>query len=832
VPPVAGCAADFTAFGLATEATRARVWAGTSCGLAYSDDAGASWSFLPVAPGYNNDKVYAVVAPSATRLVILTDAGVKVSSDSGAHWAQSSTGLPGSPLIGVHNQIAVSPRDPTHLFWSFNYWKWNAAASEWDGHDALYASWNGGTSWTGITDGGALNRPPFVKAVVAQGNAANQYTLYFSDGGCGLQRATVTHGSTPSVSAWTALSFDHCDSADLAFSPTNGTPLLLATDGGVHKTSNGGTSWMSTGAGSSGYAALQITEVTGQVHAGGGGADLYFATQDNSIWASPDTGVTWPASRCCEGFFLRVPRTPGPGSKLTGVACAGCGNFISDAVLAGQAGFPEPDNANGNPVLLKARTYLFNTQLPGLTGNIFDLTTDTGASWHNRFGFPEDLMDLPKSAGPDSDPVVYVAIKLAGTLPDGNPRIGIKRVMGVLGSGTPTVSNIGGIGSLGIFPTMFAWYKPFGVDPGDANFLIVPDISDSKVKISSDGGGTWTNDDALTNLVTKGGTFKFKWGPFTQVSAIGFDPDCAGHILVGTQQAGVISTFDRGATWSAVEGSGLIPEVSSFFFDGKGNAVISSYGRGLWRLPYACPKKPTVPRPSREVAEPTIYWKGGRVPIRQIHDPDVCPVCGFVLVSKGDIIDVALGERGELVEVALSGGEVALFGGQKARLVAAPVPFKTTIGKALGRFGGDERLLALLKQGAHVKGLFVEGTQLKGFVLATEDLQPDQLPRPVPMGPHIRVDVPRGGAQGRQPAVIVRGTGFDPARPIRVAIDGKPLKLDVPPTFDDQGNFALVLPPTVGVGGHTILVEQDGDGGTIRDASTFLITVQDRAERK
>lgn len=103
----------------------------------------------------------------------------------------------------------------------------------------------------------------------------------------------------------------------------------------------------------------------------------------------------------------------------------------------------------------------------------------------------------------------------------------------------------------------------------DANFLIVPDVVSNTAKVSADAGATWAADFALTNLATRGGTFKFSFGPFSQISAFGFDPDCAGHILVDTQQAGIMETFDRGATWRVLPGSDFIPLVSSFYFQGS-----------------------------------------------------------------------------------------------------------------------------------------------------------------------------------------------------------------------------------------------------------------------
>src|SRR2546425_10818188 len=99
---------------------------------------------------------------------------------------------------------------------------------------------------------------------------------------------------------------------------------------------------------------------------------------------------------------------------------------------------------------------------------------------------------------------------------------------------------------------------------------IVPDIIDGVVKPSIDGGATWQPDTPLSQLVTESGSLRSRDGPFTQVSTVGFDPACAGHILVGTRQAGVMQTFNRGATWKKVKDSERIPNGSAFFFPGHG----------------------------------------------------------------------------------------------------------------------------------------------------------------------------------------------------------------------------------------------------------------------
>lgn len=821
--PTPDCTDRMAAFGLAADSSSNRLWVGTLCGIASSTDEGATWQYLTPGPGYTNDKTYAVLAPAANQLKILTDAGVKVSTDGGATWTVSNTGLPGYIAKGIHNQIAVSPLDHRHLYWAFNHWTggWRIG---------LYRSLDNGNSWTPVIDNPGINRPPFVKATKLGGASSPTYELYFGDGGCAFQRATVTHGTTPTLSSWAALSVDHCDAADLGFDTNGRTPLLLTGDGGLHNTSNNGLNWTFVGGGANGYTALQITEAAGQRHSGTG-FDLYFATQDNDIWASADSGTTWSARRCCEGFFLNIWRdflAPAD-TRLTGVSCAGCGNFISGPVLTSQTGFPNPPNDAGNPRLLKPGHYIHNTKVTGVSANIFSLTTDNGAIWTPRYGFSEEVRDLSKVAGTTSDPVVFTAVKMPGTTPDLQENLGIKRITGVIGSGTPVISDVTGFGSLGIFGTMFAWYKPFGVDPQDPNHFIVPDIVDNVVKTSTDGGMSWATDTALTSLVTESGNLKFRSGPFTQITSFGFDPSCRGHILIGTLQAGVFQSLDNGANWTHVQDSQLIPYVSSFFFPEKGKAIISSYGRGLWKLRYDCPTRDLRP-PHFVLLEPVIRWKGGYIPISQLRNPDACPVCGWVLAENGRILDYHIDETsGQIKHVWLSGGRLRAFGWDGAE---AKVPFDTSLADRLGEFAGDRDVQQQLSTGnLQVAGLFVEGAQLKGALLAKGEITMSDLPKKQPERPRIEVVFPGakgtvGIPVGKLGPIVIEGTGFDHNVPIEVLVDGEMQKIDGL-RVDKEGRFSVTITPILAVGGHTILVRQKAEHGLIQDVFTFNVTVQD-----
>ena len=123
---------------------------------------------------------------------------------------------------------------------------------------------------------------------------------------------------------------DHLDPADIAFTPGNTEPLMLATDGGVHLTKDQGKQWTLTGSNVGGFVALQVGEMTGrQVGGSSPHLDLYYGTQDNDIKGSSDGGATWNGSQGGEGAFLQVDRA-NPAmvdGRVTGRRCGGCALF-------------------------------------------------------------------------------------------------------------------------------------------------------------------------------------------------------------------------------------------------------------------------------------------------------------------------------------------------------------------------------------------------------------------------------------------------------------------------------------------------------------------------
>jgi len=562
-------------------ATEKTVFLGNTCGLSISRDAGATWTHNVTFPLINGCfSVGSIVAHDAGVVDIIGAAGLQRSTDRGATFGPVSAGIGGGcagPIKGLAGDASV-------LF---------AVTGA-----GLMESDDSGATFTNIVAPGVVGGVGrgLIHGVFA--DTGNQYTVYF--GGVGMARATCTRNASgldcPTAAAsWTAVNTGHADQNAIAGLASNLTcAKYVANDGGLGVTTNCGSSFTLTGGGAGGLAALQIYEVTGQVHPDH--TDLYFGTQDNDIWGSGDAGLTWPGRRGAEGFHLQVLHsTPSStGSQVTGTTCFGCGNFLSDAILANQVAWKEPQTSITMPavtgiiapVILDQGVYV---QWVTLTTGGFQLaiTNDSSTTWSLVPGtqsvvgpFARHLFEV---SGPRSNPTLWQPV----ARPDGT--VGIIRITGVR-SAMATITNAdAGIKNLGFVAggsATFVFKTGFGVDPNNTGRAWAADVGDNAVKFTLDGGNTWATDTALTNLVTAGGTLKMTETYFGgQVRSIAVDPSNSNFILVGTEAAGIIATKDRGNTWAKIPGSEKIPTIQSIFIDEVQKKVyVSSYGRGLWRI--------------------------------------------------------------------------------------------------------------------------------------------------------------------------------------------------------------------------------------------------------
>jgi len=370
--PPAGpdCPARPGAYGISHMPLSRTFYVGTDCGLAVSNDDGVTWSNTVLDPNAAGSDEFRHRVRSL--LVINRTSGV-AAADSGLFYLGPNGAWTSGPSVQTSGQAPV-----THAFAS-PWWTGNSSMFfHASGGQKLWLSADGGASWTQVPAPSVNNREAFVRAGRSLSGDDRKFEVYFGDG-AGLHRQTFSIPGPTGSGLWTDLQSDHPDPSDIAFDLDRRVPILLATDGGVHRTSNQGATWKLTGGGYGGFVALQIAEVTGQVFPGPPPhQDLYYGTQDNNLKASGDGGQSWTGTLCCEGRFLRVSS----GSidfkpKVTGSDCGPCSSFVSGRLFANKRSWPNAPNGDpagpaDTPFLIAGDSYLQDVPDTGASPPSFD----------------------------------------------------------------------------------------------------------------------------------------------------------------------------------------------------------------------------------------------------------------------------------------------------------------------------------------------------------------------------------------------------------------------------------------------------------------------------
>jgi hypothetical protein len=697
----------------------------TDCGLAVSNDNGATFSTTALDPA--NPKLFAVLVTSRT---------TGVAADNRRLWFMQG----GQWLPALGGPDAGSVFTP-HAF----------ASPSWADPNIFYHAGRDRVLWVSTTSGGAWrlmptkadclltplpkqcgNRETFVRVGRGLDGDDTHLDVYYGDG-TDLWRQAVTVVAPAGSNAWFQPDhLDHSDPADLAFTPGFTQPLMLATDGGVHLTKDNGKNWTLTGSNYGGFTALQIGEVTGrQVGGSKPHLDLYYSTQDNDIKASDDGGATWKGSICCEGAFLRADgaNPAHVDAPVTGRRCGDCKHFVVPPHV-GQQGNPpgfrnapngSPASPAGPPFQLIGQTYLQEVPNPDTnpaSGDYF-LTEDQGASWAPAFSLPSMRIGIAQFAGSLENPVTYVGVQKGIAA-------GLFRASGVTGQVAVRRADSIGVFALGFLRTGQALYTVFGVDPANPDHLLAHDLF-LGMRASGDGGINWYDVPALNTAVTDTG--RFRVSSMTQqpfVTSIAWDPTNSCHILIGTMQNGVIRSADGGLTWKRVAGSPVATIVSSFYFPPSGAIWMSTYGRGLWTL--GVDRRPPAsgrcqfPRPpgnAPPLPDTLIVFSRSGAPRRAfggLRDSIVCPTCSVVLVHEGWLTDVVA--DGDVRSVAISAGFIAARSREGGEVpLTIPNTYLVDETAALRRLAGQE-----LTAERKVRGLVLNGTQLVALLVGRDEV--------------------------------------------------------------------------------------------------------------
>ena len=587
------------------------IFVATDCGLAVSHDAGASWS--RVVPNVNSPRVSGVFsrpgpgfATNSNDVIVdvCGDTAPQRSADAGTTFA-AGTATNSFPLAWCF--MSGSPDETDVVF----------AAQTVFGNGILWESDDGGATWTILKQQNNPGRFAWVRTTRTASTPKPKFDLFFHMGAdvlhfsCDSSRVSTRCDPTSGAPTPTPVH----DYGGMAFS-TNGCPRYMGQDHGVISSSDCGATWTFK---HNGLRALQIYDMAGTIlpdH-----VDLYLSTQDNFVWGSGDGGLTWPGIAGAEGQFLQAPHTATQHSDVTVAAtlCQPCSRSAWSAHLIGQGPWPPPTDqaapaGNVNPPFI----------IPGSSGpsrfveveNSNLWVRDTNGHWTQKSpalpqlaapaGTPPKLF----VAGPPDNPTIYAVTQRQ----DGSQTHGLIRITGI-DQPTLTVTDVSStLGDVYIWaPDDNPHTFPFavGVAPQDGNFLMVGDRLPGVIRVSTDGGATWRDDNPLTDLVTDHGRLQFH-APFhgLQAHVIKYNPSNGFHVLVGTEASGVIETCDGGMSWHRMNGSLAAKAVSDFFFDEANQRVyVATYGRSLWQYDYPriakikdpCWRPPTITVPPRGV---------------------------------------------------------------------------------------------------------------------------------------------------------------------------------------------------------------------------------------
>ena len=621
---------------------------------------------------------------------------------------------------------------------------------------------------------------------------------------------------------------------DVAFTGgRNRQPLLLATDGGLHSTPDGGFRWPYIGGGIHGYNALQINEVRGQWITSLSRYDLYFGTQDNGWSSSPNLGATWDIHDSGDVLYIELQHrvATASDSKTTVMICGVCHNFVADPLFSGVNYWPDPASPRvGSPKIVRKSFHVEAADSGAvLMGRGLGVTTNLGSTWSQYATFAEDWRDLPKLSDPGLLPVLYQSVRTGFDATLGFEINGLVRIekstAGFSGSAMyPQMNNFGGLGrtpaSLG--------YIVFAVDPGNTQHLIAPDVVNDKMMETTDGGANWTEIPNLTSLITNGGQFLFRRDIIPQASAISFSPDDPNMVAIGTWQAGMFVSADRGGTWYKIPDTDPITRVTSIEWRSANDAIVSTYGRGLWRIQWKR-MRPLVDL-EKLCKAPCII-----LPIPPVEQP-IEQLNQGVLVFGGPVQGARV-SRGILKELfVLPGTSVIFFGDARERAAVKVTESRKRVGFAgIGLPKAPERSqlvgLTLGARGTLIGAAFSERT-LAMYEPSELERNPGRLvglqTSPTAGKPYLTLTFPGGSAANAvapEGPIRISARSFPPGALIQIAIDHKPAERV---KVGDRGEFAVTIRAPQEFGLHTVTA-RDAATGTVIDGANFIVNAEDRS---
>ncbi len=520
-----------------------------------STDGGTTWTEVHNEPANEVQQIIADPTDFNIQYACVRGVGILKSIDAGLTWTASSNGI--TDLSGRF-EMAISPVNHDYVF----------AAAEGANHAMLWASWDGGATWSETTENGG-SEPDWLGA---QGWYDNTIICHPSDptivyvGGTELYKLQLDFvGATGRTSTPLAsYSYPHPDHHFLQIvQPQSGGWFLLGTnDGGLTRTSSGETGFTMPVNG------MITTQFYGVDKRPGGNAYIG-GMQDNGTWRSPvDATIAdgWTPQIGGDGYesdwHFDDPLKLMGGYQYNGlmrsldggVTWESAANGLSDTGSGSAPFITKIGQSNARPDVV----FAVGTQ--GVWRS-----TDFGASWSLSttpsadWGALSSFHDVRVSA---ADPDVV----WAGSRMDTDGSIVVSTDGGATFTGTTDYTDV-----------VMGRISGLAADPFDADtaYVLFSYAARPKILKTTDLGATWTD-------ISGFGTGSVSTNGFPDVAV--YDllvwPNDPNRIWVGTE-IGLIESTDGGATW-ALANNGL-PAVGIWQLRAvEDQIVVATHGRGIW----------------------------------------------------------------------------------------------------------------------------------------------------------------------------------------------------------------------------------------------------------
>ncbi len=514
----------------------------TNGGLYKSTDGGSSWTKISPTSLLRYYTGTDVIPVTPTTILFATYAGDMFrTTDNGATWDSVLTGLPTDQE--TFNRIAMA-QDPNNANTVYAVYSARSSSSPYYGLRGIFKTTNGGLTWTELprpgnlatTGGSYLGGQGWYDNVISV-DPHNSNNIYV--GGVEDMKSTDGGQHWSQITYWISSSSAHADHHAIVFDPNTADVVYDGNDGGIYKSTNGGTNWTDLNNG------LEITQFYGgAVEANG--SNYQGGTQDNGHLKYNGSGTSWTEIKGGDGGYAEISQTNSQVAYEEYVyldisKTTDGGNTWNDA----QNGLTDAGDGN---VCLFIAPFSMNPEnsdvLIAGSDNVW-VTTDAAANWSSSSntlstGEKVSAVTIVNAAAPylsfagTTDGKVFKSTN--STAPAASGGEGLEKTNATWTEITPPGNN-------------GAWVRRITVDLNDKNKIYVcysgynnDGVTPSRhVYYSSDQGANWS--DISGNL------------PDVPVHSLVIDNDNPQKLYIGTE-TGVYETSDRGGTWTK-KGSGM-----------------------------------------------------------------------------------------------------------------------------------------------------------------------------------------------------------------------------------------------------------------------------------